>query len=102
MAALTEIDEQFNTRVASENRVTFVATKVRENGMPEDFISQGRDAKETCERLSQLPRYPSVTTCSTLGSYLAQEVINGISRTNTPNFNALCALEMALASLSIQ
>jgi molybdopterin/thiamine biosynthesis adenylyltransferase len=88
MAFLTEIDGQGKKRIASEDRQAFVATKVKENGVADDFIVQGGDAEEACNRLALLPRYPSVTICSTLGSFLAQEVIKGISRTSAPNFNA--------------
>ena len=73
MAALTEIDEQFNTRVASENRVTFVATKVRENGMPETLSLKVVMPRRRARDYHNF-RYPSVTTCSTLGSYLANKL----------------------------
>ena len=89
MASLTEVDASGNTRVASEDRHAFVAAKMRENGVADGFLlPEGADAEEMCKRLALLPRYPSVTICSTLGSYLAQEVIKGISRSSAPNFNA--------------
>ena len=89
MASLTEVDASGKACVANEDRQTFVAAKLRENGVADGFLMpEGADAEEICKRLALLPRYPSVTICSTLGSYLAQEVIKGISRSSAPNFNA--------------
>lgn len=56
--------------------------KLRSNGVDENFLSK-----------LEMNRFPSVCcavnamTCSVLGSYLAQEVIKGVSMSGVPGFN---------------
>lgn len=70
--------------VSNEAVADLVTAEMKKNEVPEKFLSEDSDINTL---LLQLPRFPSVFTCSILGSYLAQEVIKGIGRTEPPNFN---------------
>ena len=61
-----------------------VAKETEKNGVPKNFLSEDAGGYEL---LPRLPKFPSVFVCSVLGSYLAQEVIKGIGRSDAPNFN---------------
>ncbi len=68
-----------------------VAKESRRNGVPETYVGEDDNAYTA---LGLWYKYPSITACSILGSYLAQEVIKTISRTEPPNFNtSVCAGE---------
>ena len=95
MSSLTEVDSNGNLIVPPENREAFVESKLSENGQDFAFLTafegndeeRGLSQRNLCGKLSSLPKYPNVATTSILGSYLAQEVIKGISRSSAPNFN---------------
>jgi molybdopterin/thiamine biosynthesis adenylyltransferase len=87
MAKLSE------TGAASGNAAEdLISSELTQNGVVPTFLSKSTETAggggDDARSLQMLPRYPSVSTCSILGSYLAQEVIKGISRSAAPNFNA--------------
>ena len=77
MAKIAEAD------MGEEQIKQLVNSEVRKNGVDINFLGE----LSYISSLSRLHKYPSVAMCSSLGAYLAQEVLKGIGRTEAPNFN---------------
>jgi hypothetical protein len=85
-AADTEANEANNSSSTSTGRRSFLHKAAQEalvaNGLPTEFLSE-----QDLDDLLAQRNAPTATVCSIMGSFLAQEIVKGVSSVGEPGYN---------------
>jgi len=85
-AADTEANEANNSSRTSTGRRSFLHKAAQEalvaNGLPAEFLSE-----QDLDDLLAQRNAPTATVCSIMGSFLAQEIVKGVSSVGEPGYN---------------